>query len=674
MAVSRNSQLPRSTCDGRGRILLTVMLAVLVPAMAFAKKPPAHCRDFEFTGAAGAGSQDVTTFKVVDSLGIRLDQSCTMRVEQNESGIHFASRVPLEWGTSAGGTCLSVPPTPVPNKSSPKSCATLPDQSYSCTHQFVFKKSKTAGADPAKKYIRICCFEGPNCTKRPAFGKSTQAKCQAPVAKVGMSCTTDPNCDTSPSSGDGRCGQRPMTVQAKVQGKFDFTPSQVCTAVAPPSEGCIPFSGGISLVAIDPIGMVQRPPETQQSCRGALRSAEKSLVVAGLKALRKCYFNMMTDPAFAVDCSAIDTNNPFFKNVQDAIAALNKVAGNTCASQGSPQRLGYKTCPAPCDSSIAITDWPSVASCLSCVAQTAATTAINDKYSGAGTLSAANSPDPNDVKCQDKIGDMLTALVSGELAETFSCQSNVDGGTKSAVEHGVCLSPDPKACVTDAACDTVQASADGICDTDVTHTCVSDNDKIGARCSTDAACDMIRGSADGRCRPDGVCITGKQPCVVDVDCDSAAGSGDGRCGTDGFCRAGKGQCLSDHDCDSHHGNNDGLCDIGGTGLCTAGNISQACQTGPECDTDPSSDDGICSAGPCKNTVGNRPKLEKVAAAGIKRGCVKDLGAGPFDFVQDFGPCNGLGFDSESAAECVVKNARSVANQVADGVIPEGIDH
>jgi hypothetical protein len=204
-----------------------------------------------------------------------------------------------------------------------------------------------------------------------------------------------------------------------------------------------------------------------------------------------------------------------------AVAALGDAIGGAalaCMDLGrSPSALGYRTCPAPCNaiglggctagngSPTCTTDrdcdtvpgaadgrcgdWAQAAACLSCVAESAVTNAIQDKY---GTPSVALPDDAQ--QCQHAIGAYgLVYLMRARIIEALSCQKKLDTG-KTTLASGVsaCKDSDPKAKIAAAQakaasavlerCSTVPlGSLDGICSGALTlpeiGQCVIDNAK-----------------------------------------------------------------------------------------------------------------------------------------------------------------------------------------------------
>lgn len=619
-----------------------------------------NCRDIQFRGESGPLSQDKVKFHVKDSAGTLLDESCEIQVKANEFGDDFAARIPGAWGTGGVGSESCGPlnfglnlPTRLPNNTCGSVAVSPP---YSCKHSLKTLPAKPRANPPIPKtkVLRICCFEGSTSCRGKAIGSKTgrPATFTCTAGNVGHACTVDAGCDTSP--GNGRCGRRPITLQA-----LNITTNDPPGFQPPDSD--LPSVGGISPVVVDPIGMVQRAPKTLQSCRGALRTAMKSLAQTTVDTREKCYGQVMAgklDPG--TDCTSVDIRG----KIAAAKDNLKGVATTNCLPQGSPLRQGFKTCPAAsdspcqgipmntctapssnvgnacaspadCDSSPgygdgrcgAPGDWASAADCLSCLGDYVTTTAVYDKYGDAPPIQQ-DPPDPGiaaDINCQDAIGNALGDLISAQLGVTFTCQSGLDAGITPLPLYGMCTNG------------TVLA------------------------CTVDSDCDSAPEAGDGRCGPDGVCIAGGASCTADEDCDSSPSAGDGRCGPDGGCF----HCAVDQNCDTVRSSGDGVCT---GGVCSRGMVG-SCVSNRDCDTVKSSNDGRCGAGYCKDVdpTSGRAKAEGQAGAAMTKACVVDQGT--TDLIPDLSSC---GIDIDSETTCVIANGRSVGAALADAVIPEGI--
>jgi hypothetical protein len=180
-------------------------------------------------------------------------------------------------------------------------------------------------------------------------------------------------------------------------------------------------------------------------------------------------------------------------------------------------------------------DWAQVATCLNCVAESAATSAVEDKYG------LPSVPLPADAQeCQHAIGYGLLHIMRTRIGEALGCQKKLDAG-KATLASGItaCKDSDPKAKIAAAqakAADAVQLrcvgvdlfSLDGICGGVMTlpeiGQCVIDN----AKALTEAFAFAVVPSSARRCGDD--LQTGFEQCdgTDDDDCPGA-------CTTDCTC-------------------------------------------------------------------------------------------------------------------------------------------
>ncbi len=467
---------------------------------------PVHCRDIEFNGAAGAASQDVVTFRVRDSAATLLDESCAIQVFPNEAADDFTARLPFAWGQPDTLLCPYTLNLPPPNPLPKSWCST--QNGYSCKKRVKTRAAKPKADPPlpAKKYVRVCCFESIDC-KGPKIGRKTgkplKLHCTAGLAGTTI-CTVDTDCDSFVGSGDGRCGRKPVTIQSRVD-----QPNFI------PDDSELPSIGGITPVVIDPIGMTQRPFRNAGSCRSALASKLKRLTSTTIKSLVRCYKYVLNGTPLP-NCNLITPDPEFPKDpryaIQPAIDSLRETAQDVCAPKGSPLRLGYKTCPAPCASQLntctaglfvgqpcsthtdcdyygyghcgGANDWTRVANCLACLETFSSSVVIADLYGAAGPPTGLS---PEAVKCQNAIGTAYQSLVDRQLGETNTCQVAVDAGIKNLPGLGACKAGMVgNFCSVDQNCD----NHDGVCSAPY---CIAGN--YSAMCNDDRDCD----THDGRC-------------------------------------------------------------------------------------------------------------------------------------------------------------------------------
>ena len=87
----------------RALLTLSLLAGLMLGGIAEAGVKP-HCRDFEFSGAAGFSSNDAVTFRIVAPDGEVLTESCVITVQSLESSVAFVKRIPESWGDGSGGT------------------------------------------------------------------------------------------------------------------------------------------------------------------------------------------------------------------------------------------------------------------------------------------------------------------------------------------------------------------------------------------------------------------------------------------------------------------------------------------------------------------------------------------------------------------------------------------
>jgi hypothetical protein len=116
-------------------------------------------------------------------------------------------------------------------------------------------------------------------------------------------------------------------------------------------------------------------------------------------------------------------------------------AAASCESSSSPPaEYGYAECPAPCGS-IAVSAWPDVAACISCLGEAAVYAATGTAYGSGGPPPGVS---PEAAACQQDIGRALVGLAFTVLTETRKCEEGADAG-KVAVPAGLdCRTADLK--------------------------------------------------------------------------------------------------------------------------------------------------------------------------------------------------------------------------------------
>lgn len=367
-------------------ILALGVLGYLVPATAYGGAKP-HCRDLTFGGAAGAASNDKVTLRVVDVSGSAVDESCQLQVQNNETARAFAARLTGAWGSGTGAGCVE--PNPLPTKS----CGTGIG-GESCQHKYKFKPdNNTVDPDDGLIRIRICCRESAGC------------------AGLKLAAT-------------------PISVQTKVDPALVFEPP------VPPTAGIT-----ITPVALDPIGVTQRPHAELLLCRKDLGQEVDPAYGALLKRVAECLDDQANGSVPPGGCQPPPIDPRVADAVAKARAALDATATGSCQPTGSPPaEFGYGNCPVPCNA-IPVTAWADAADCIACQAEAAVFAGAAAAYGPSGPPAGLS---PEAQSCQQGIGRTLVGLAGVVLDETRKCQERGDKG-KAAVPAGQnCKSADPK--------------------------------------------------------------------------------------------------------------------------------------------------------------------------------------------------------------------------------------
>ncbi len=391
-------------------ILVVVASFALVPQVANAAKD--HCRTITFTGVAGEGSQDTITIDIVEPDGAVINKACPMQVTSNQTNIEFLTNLSASWGQF---DCPSLtPPALPPAEDLPvkKICANATAFGPSCRLKTKIKADKKNPGPPQeykKKQVDICCYE--------------EVDCKVKLGKNDIS-------------------QVPISVRAQRNNGAPCPPDELLPAAA----------GTFCVVNLDPIGMKGLPSAKATSCRANIGKNSAKLMAGTMKTLTDCHKRRMAGQVLSTtDCNDLDDA---ITEVSDAAAsgeASLRAAAAQCENNASPSRLGYVTCPAPCDhidigpcaqGLVGNTcnfdrecdtapgaldgkcgNWTSAADCLVCLAHTAVETAVRDKYQ-----TPELSLDSAEQDCQNDIGRLLAQLASRHYSETTACQKRLDGG------------------------------------------------------------------------------------------------------------------------------------------------------------------------------------------------------------------------------------------------------
>jgi len=461
-------------------------LGMLAPTGARSGAKP-NCRDLTFGGAAGAASNDKVTLRVVDSGGTSVDDSCQLQVQNNESAKDFAARIVGAWGSGTGSSCLE--PNPLPKKS----CGNAGFGTRSCNHKFKFKPDKnTVDPNDGLIRVRICCFDANGC-------KGT------------------------------KLATTPVSVQTKLDPAVTFGPS------VPPPIGIT-----VTPVALDPIGMTQRPFAALQGCRASLGLAVAKLATTEAETLAGCHRDAAAGTAPpTTDCNAVTPLSDPAGRVDGMAQNVHAVIAKACVPAGPPSTFGQSdtACPCPCQHITAFTcskgrtgmgcgsdfdcdttpgigdgrctlpGWGLAADCILCRTDKAVTHGMTDTYGPVGP-----PPGPQSAMCVDAVGQGLAGLVKTHTLETSSCQRAADAGSLALPPGTSCRDADQKgrraaaeqsaAAHIAAGCSTGPPPGSQGCFATLDPTpCVLSNARRAATAATDTV--FPEGSAPQPCSPGG---------------------------------------------------------------------------------------------------------------------------------------------------------------------------
>jgi cysteine-rich repeat protein len=412
-----------------------------------------ECAELEFNGAAGAGSQDKVTIKVVDldNPTIALSQSCVYTVENSESAVEFLRRIPSQWGDGAGTSCqqfctgpalsplLGTPCTLDSNcdtdfagdgvcgNRSKKVCGnTATATGFSCTVEarisqkkgkcinnpaFNGKGCKTdadcgAGgecpADPSDGHLRPCddAVDGETCLTKPA------------VLRV---CCRESNDCSGKKLDEVSFGVTPITIQTKVEPVPALVVPDDCLnppAFCPKDPDDLPDNGVVPrTIAIDPIGGRSGPYRSVRDCRAPLLSATGAVSQTTFNALKECHRKVMAGTIPGSSCGTVNPTSDPEGSVSASLAALHNVVAGSCQQSGhSPSDFGYTSCPPPCDSNVFST----------CTAGTIGMPCLRDR-------NCDTAPALRDGRCGDWNG----------FESCVACQAKAVGIAATAAAYGV---------------------------------------------------------------------------------------------------------------------------------------------------------------------------------------------------------------------------------------------
>ena len=401
------------------RALLVLFTLLAIAPSAHAAKN--YCRKIELTGNAGVGPNKAVEFLVKDNSGVTLlNKSCPITAGSNETDVAYITRLPYAWGTDS-----SNPPTtcPSPGGYDPNDPLKIQCVDYAGGSCKIKSKIAPKGVGDKKKYAEVCCY--------------AEAECSG--AKLGTEGTPVP-----------------ITIQVEKYGSA--TP-------CPDPNNCEDCD--LCQVDPDPMGMAQLPSPSGATCRTGVAASVGAYVVGATKALVECHKARLGGKIpTGTDCNAIPNSDPKTDSAVSGLSSGISSAANACVALRSPSTLGYHSCPAPCNA-ISLGgcsagngapscqtdhdcdtvpgaadgrcgDWLATASCLECVARTAVTGTVQDKY---GVPSVSMSGSAQD--CQIAIGLAVSNVTSLRINSTLGCQKKRDSG-KTPLAAGIsCKDHDP---------------------------------------------------------------------------------------------------------------------------------------------------------------------------------------------------------------------------------------
>jgi len=156
-------------------------------------------------------------------------------------------------------------------------------------------------------------------------------------------------------------------------------------------------------------------------CRRDLGKGYRKLSAAAFKYQARCHEDTLRGRATSGNCSWLeDLGNPKLNSVRKADEKLAKLAARSCAASDTPFATGMGYCPAPCGDRTN-ESYAGVASCLSCLAKTRATTAANIVYPA-----AQFSEEKDDLRCSAGLGQATRILLDRRQKVQGRCRLLAD--------------------------------------------------------------------------------------------------------------------------------------------------------------------------------------------------------------------------------------------------------
>ena len=198
-----------------------------------------------------------------------------------------------------------------------------------------------------------------------------------------------------------------------------------------------------ALLALAVVGDAQAYDKFQQKCRATIAKTGSKLASTVAKTLGSCHKGRVKGKiGSSFNCNDIadaDNKGKVAKAEAKMIAGVGG-AKDKCpqAVVGSPDSLGFWSCPSPCDVTVpAITDYSDVAHCVICVMETSVQ-AMSAASQGAPAIPMTK----DDGKCHGAIGKFQGKHLSTILKVRTKCQSSAEkGGTE---DNSGCVAADPK--------------------------------------------------------------------------------------------------------------------------------------------------------------------------------------------------------------------------------------
>jgi len=214
------------------------------------------------------------------------------------------------------------------------------------------------------------------------------------------------------------------------------------------------------------------PPDA--ICRNRIGKGVKRVADTVLKERALCHLlRMRGQVSETITCGDPQTA-PGSERIAQAKLKLTTLTLKGCEDAASPQANGYLACPPPC-AGFSISDYASVAACLSCLTDDRISTAIQGAYGTPAVLPF----NPAETACQDRVGRALRKYAVARIKDQQLCQLAED---RQAVVGVDCLEADLKGKVARARqklYGTIAGCAPGI---------FADLDSCGADVGAEQAC------------------------------------------------------------------------------------------------------------------------------------------------------------------------------------------